>query len=235
MLQNPFFMSAGKRIQDDFDPDLLDEVLRLIRDCYGSADKSVHFLEVYAGVSAINSGIANQRDCFSHLVTLLKNPDFTAAQKREQIDGMREHLRRAVLEPPMIAVNMTWEKFEAVKDQYRETVLTLDSHETAIPGCPSWETVSARSAAILKLREKARAGKGENRWDAAWEVACADAVQAFQLLNDMKRELETYIAEAKRIRDRRAQTRDSRRQIWMGVWGIVIGIVVSALFFALGG
>lgn len=224
----------GPHILDQFDPRILSRALQLIRDRYGSAEKSVFFLELYAGVSAINSGIANQRDCFSHLVTLLKNPHFTSEQQLEQIASMEEHLRRAVLEPPFIAVVKLWERFEPVYAQYKELVLTLPERPKELPGAPNVEIVNERIAAILQLQEKARTGKGENRWDTAWELAVAEAVSAFTHLSTLKAELEGHIAEARRIRESRTDSLTARRQMWIGIAiGGSISLGGGALFYFL--
>jgi hypothetical protein len=219
---------AHDRIQDQFDPTVLDEALSLLRDHYGSAERSVFFLESETGISAI-AGITNQRDCFSHLVTLLKNPQFTPQEQAEQLTSMKEHLRRAVLEPPMLAVADLWRRFEPLLEQYREVVVSLPDYERRLPGAPSYEQVRRRSAAIIELRQKSRSGKGENRWDPEWEVACADAVQAFRMLNALKGEVEDYIDRGRQIRERDQNRRSVIIQVLLAVGGIVIGIVVSWL------
>lgn len=230
-------MDESEDVLNGIDREVLNRALKLIRDRYGSAEKSVFFLEINAGVSAINSGIANQRDCFSHLVTLLKNPGLTREQQEKQLGSMEEHLRRAVLEPPLIAVATLWERFEPVHEEYKKTVLTLPGRGSHLPGSPNNDVVEARIKAILKLIEKARAGKGENRWDVQWELAVAEAVEAFKTLSDLKTELEGYVADAHRIRESRVveqhrqddRTQDNTQSKSQFRRGVILGGLVSLL------
>ena len=200
--------------------EIVEKALSLIRDNYRRADEACFFLEERAGINNVQA-ITNMRDAISHLVTLL-NPNLSDKKRQEQLGNAEEHLRRAIIEPYEIAIDSRIKEFYGIYIRYRERLLPIKARHTILSDAPNGISIEARMREIHRLTTKGRAGKGKNLWDAAWEDGVTSFIDAFDILSELKSELETHWHNYEQI------GRD-RRQRWLAIWGILATIATFVL------
>jgi len=209
--------------------EILIKFLTLIKDKFPIADKANYFLETN-GISGINVTITNQRDILSHLRSCLDS-EATREQKLSQLNTAEEHLRRSIIEPYQIAVRIIKDQIQGLLEPYKEKVLShlfsQKEFQHAIGSAPNMLAIQTKIDTADSLSEEARKAKSRNLWDVMWEEGVRKYVEAFQILTNLKRELEDYLFKA-------TQLESSTKQSRWTIGGIVISIVVSIGLFILG-
>jgi hypothetical protein len=214
------------------DERLIVQFLKLIRDYYKKADKATFFLEQRTGLVNV-PGIANIRDVFSHLVTLL-DPNTADDQREAQVENAAEHLRRAIVEPYEMALNeLTAERFKNLYGRYKSSVIPVCARYPALNGAPNIVSVEARLREIETLAALGRAAKAENIWNPEWEKGVASFIEAFEKLSDLYQELEQHLNIYDQIMRDRKSTLINIASLAAGIGGFVLGIISFAFAVAL--
>ncbi len=213
------------------DREVLEEFLKVLKDCYPQADKANYFLEINEGESGIGIAITNQRDALSHFVTCLQSDNATPSEQRDQLTNALEHLRRAALEPYERAVSARTEKVRALYERYKAEVLSRPEIETIIPGVMTLAEIDTKFAAIARLREGGRAAKTINAWTPRWEAGVAQFIEAYECLTVLSQVFEDHIVRAAQ----QAQTGRFQRQglIHTAGWSvasILVGILLTVAY-----
>lgn len=213
--------------------DIIERFLTLVRDKYPRVDEANYFLELNLGTSGINVAISNQRDVLSHLVTLLTNSDLSREDKLAQIADAEEHLRRAIIESYEQAVSLKLDQFIKVKAEYETTVLLLKGNSPLLASAPDLTSINARLRTITELREKGRATKARNRWDAEWENGVENLIAAFHHIEELLQTLGPHIVVAHQVRE----TKKNSLLAWWGLLATlasaVLSIILAYVFYRL--
>jgi hypothetical protein len=221
----------------------LERFLRLIRQGYPLADRASFFLEERAGISNVPN-MANVRDTLSHLVTFL-DPDLDPGIRAEQISYAEEHLRRAIIEHYQIAVQDLGERLAKLYGDYKRSLLPIRDRNSALSGAPNEVQVDAKLRHVRGLLSTAREAKSRNRWDNEWESGVVNYVLAFDELERLYAELESYWfrfeqinadaararAEAEQGRALEQQARTATHHTRLHRWAIGIAIATFVLGF----
>lgn len=156
--------------------DDLGDFLSLIRDRYSLADEANFFLE-QSGVASISVAIANQRDAVSHFVSFLNKPGSEHAQYRQhQISAAEEHLRRAIIEPYQLAVDLKKRELLDLLEDY----LTIPDSSQPLP----IEKIDEILKEASELSISGRKAKKANSWSDEWRTGVKSYTKAFGLLTD---------------------------------------------------
>jgi len=241
------------------DGEILRRALVLMRDKYHLATAANTFLETRTGVSGISISITNQRDAITHLISLLRIPASDRDAQLEQLSNLKEHLRRACMEPYEAAVNETMVTLNKVLEQYKARVLTMQDLATEIPSAPTLDEVMVAIAAIGRRRTAARLAKTENDWTPKWDQGLKEFIVVFDDLEALKTKLESCLARAEQLRTSsvaasalraaeratstaldaasvaQANARTARRRAWLlCVLGALLGLTLKILWDLVG-
>lgn len=208
------------------DASIVEEFLTLLRDRYASAEKANYFLELKTGISAINTGITNQRDALSHLVTLLNHPEWSREEQEKQYGNIEEHLRRATIEPYETALAEKWKEATKCLKQYRESVLPL-LHISSLAGAPEAKVIRSRLEAVSRARATSRMAKAENTWNEVWEDGVKALIEAFDETTAIMHELQDWIDRANQERELAKSARRHRTQVWIALGLFVLAAVLA--------
>lgn len=171
--------------------------LVLFRDHYKKCDKATTFLETRTGESNITA-ITNQRDALSHFATALQK-DTPDEKREEQYATAEEHFRRAIIEPYEIALESKVNKLIDIYKEYKEFVIPVKDRYIELQESPNDIAIDATIKEINNLRDNARSAKGRNMWDEEWEEGINNYVKAFDLADELYRNLERYWYRFKQI------------------------------------
>lgn len=204
--------------------DVLEKFLTLIRDKFPAAVEAGFFLETVVGVSNI-SEMSNLRDVLSHLVTLLRQE--CPKENDAQYANAEEHLRRATMEPYQRAVSHIGVQVMKMYEEYRTYVIPIIDKDIVFSSCPNLVSIEARLGRVREMRMDGRRSKGENTWNAQWEVGVQNLIQAFRELESLRFDLEGGLSKYFNLR----RERKTRMYFW---WGVIVtailgisGIIIS--------
>ena len=235
--------TPNARIIDTLDEEVIESFLRLLRDKYRLADTANFFLEHNENTSGISVAITNQRDVVSHFITALKDPALSKAKLMEQVSNAEEHLRRAIIEPYELSINLRLESLFRIIEHYKEKVLPR-GQQTGFATCPSLRQIEARVREIADLRNSGRSRKAKNIWDADWEDGVKAFVKAYELARELCLELEEYLVRVRQFEmaeNNQSVTQDAANSSAAAVKGvkhlgwshIIVGVVVGLVILAL--
>lgn len=172
---------------------LLDEFLKLIKERYAMADEANFFLE-QSGVSSINIAVTNQRDFISHFVSFLNTENIE--EKKAQINFAEEHLRRAIIEPYQIKLDLLKESiadnYILIKKQYGLTDTENDPIVSDIKD-------------IEVLYDKGRRSKSQNYWNDELKEGIKSFVLGFEKASLLNEKLEKIIYEKRLAEENKKQ------------------------------
>lgn len=206
----------------DYEKELLVNFLSLIKDRYSLADEANFFLE-QSGISSISVAIANQRDAVSHFVSFLSNPGTDKEDYRKhQLSAAEEHLRRAIIEPYQLAVDL---KKRELLDLY-EDYLTIPQNEQPL----STKEIDAIINTVIEKTIQGRKAKTANSWSNEWKQGVISFLDAFKLLSKTISAIKPSVYK-KREQINLKQTRKSFITATMITLflGILVGMLISRL------
>jgi len=199
--------------------EIIERIIYIIKEKYPLAEEATYYLETNTGLLN-NTGVRNIKDMLSHFHTIIKH-DLTFEERKEQLAGAEEHLRRAIIEPYERAVYFELKNIIPFYNEYKEKIIPV-LKKLNLPEEFKKENIDRRISAIKKLIRVGRAAKGENRWNEKWQEGVECFIQAYEDTTNLKKKLQDAIYLYKQF------TQEKKAKYYF-IWGIIATILCFIL------
>lgn len=206
----------------------LERIIELIRTRFVVVKEGTKYLENMERKYNITA-LANIRDFVSHIETALKE-DITDKERQANLDQAEEHLRRALIEPPQIALESRLEIFLEEYEEYEEEMIP-NERKYGVDTITDHEQIRADIKKIQEYLNEGRKRKGTNIWNTTWEEGVELFNRGYELAVELHGRIKSYKEQYFANKFTYDKTKESKRTaIILFCLATVAAIIIAFLF-----